>query len=311
MARHPRQRGEPKTAPRARIAAVAGLLALGAIAAVCVAGLLIDPAGRWFFRAVTSRLSLLCAAMLVVLGAAFAVLAGVLWQAGRPCRGKRGGEDGVAMIEFVLVLPFLLMLSLLMAQTSLLMVGNLCVHYSAFCAARTAVVTVPKDFGAGEPRNLMRDFGDETSKLYRVKTAAAWAVMPVSCDSEEIPPSDDVLPNGVSRFFGVQGIEPPIWADARLARRYTYAMDHTEISVAPPVVDDDDDDEYYDEHEDIHVTVQHTLYLSVPTAARIFAMLPGGVELEFGSGEYGTVITAACTLPNEGAQDYVDIEEFP
>ena len=36
------------------------------------------------------------------------------------------------MIEFTLALPFLLMLALLMAQTALVMVGNLCVHYAAF-----------------------------------------------------------------------------------------------------------------------------------------------------------------------------------
>ena len=37
----------------------------------------------------------------------------------------------------------------------------------------------------------------------------------------------------------------------------------------------------------------------------------GGVELPFGSNEYGMEITASYTLPNEGVQDYVDIEEFP
>jgi hypothetical protein len=59
------------------------------------------------------------------------------------------------------------------------------------------------------------------------------------------------------------------------------------------------------------VAVRHTFYLAVPYAARIFAMFPGGVKLDFGDGEYGTVIPASCVLPNEGVQDYVDIEMFP
>ena len=36
-----------------------------------------------------------------------------------------------------------------------------------------------------------------------------------------------------------------------------------------------------------------------------------GVELDFGSGQFGTVIRATCTLPNEGVHDYIDVEPFP
>jgi hypothetical protein len=49
----------------------------------------------------------------------------------------------------------------------------------------------------------------------------------------------------------------------------------------------------------------------VPTAARIFGLFPGGVELGFGQNEYGTEIVVSYTLPNEGVQDYVDKETFP
>ena len=289
--------------------------ALSVAALLAAAGWLMWLAGdeaHWLLRALTSRLSIVCMAVLAACGAAFAAVAGVLWQAGRPYRGRRGGEEGVAIIEFALALPFLLALALLMAQTSLVMVGNLCVHYSAFCAARTAIVTIPKDFGENEPRNLMKDNADASGKLHRIKAAAAWAVMPVSCGNEEVAASaGSTLPEGVARFFTVQGLEAPAWADSRLARKYTYATEHTQLAVRPPEVDEDDDDDLYDEHEDVHVTVQHTLYLSVPYAAKLFGMFPGGVELEFGDGEYGSVITASCTLPNEGVQDYVDIEIFP
>jgi len=290
-------------------AVVSGVFAL---AAWIVPGM-VAPKADWLLRALTSRLFLCCAAVLLLNGALFAALATMLWQAGRAYRGQPRAEEGAAIIEFALALPFMLLLSLVMAQTSLLMVGNVCVHYSAFCAARSAVVTVPRDYGDNEPRNYLKDNTDASGKLHRLKMAAAWAVMPVSCGSEDVPTAGDSLPNGLARFFSVQGIEAPAWVDERLARKLGYAIEHTDVSVLPPEVDDDDDDEFYDDHEDLHVTVRHTLYLAIPTAAKLFAMFPGGVELDFGEdgAEYGTVITARCSLPNEGVQDYVDVETFP
>ena len=301
--------------PAGRWWAVGGVTALvvaavlaGAIGVVYLTG---GPGG-WLLRAVTSRLFLLCAALLVVCGAIFSALAAVLWQAGRPYRGQPRGQDGVAIIEFACALPFMLMLSLIMAQTSLVMVGNVCVHYAAFCAARTATVTIPKDFGENEPRNHLKENTDASGKLHRMKMAAAWAVMPVSCDSSQISGAGDSLPNGLSRFFSVQALEAPAWVDARLARKLSYALDHTELSILPPVVTEDDDDELYNEHENLRVTVRHTLYLAVPYAAKLFASFPGGVEMDLGGAtEYGSVVTASCSLPNEGVQDYVDIEKFP
>ncbi|MGB2820190.1 MAG: hypothetical protein WBF17_04360 [Phycisphaerae bacterium] len=266
---------------------------------------------EWLLRAVTSRLFVFCAALLTVCGSIFAAMAAVLWQAGRPGRARRRAQEGAAIIEFALALPFMLLLSLLMAQTSLVMAGNVCVHYSAFCAARAAIVTIPRDYGVNEPRNYLKDNTDASGKLQRLKMAAAWAVMPVSCGSKDIAPAGDSLPNGLLRFFSVQGLDPPKWVDERLARKLGYAIDHTEVSILPPEVDEDDDDEFYDEHEDLRVTVRHTLYLAIPMAAKLFATFPGGVELNFGEGEYGTVIGASCSLPNEGVQDYVDIEKFP
>ena len=293
------------------VLAAGGAAAAALAAAACVLPGLIGPNADWLLRALTSRLFLSCAAMLSLCAAMFAALAMMLWQAGRPYRGQPRAQQGVAIIEFALALPFMLLLSLLMAQTSLVMVGNVCVHYSAFCAARSAAVTVPKDYGENEPRNHLKDNTDASGKIHRLKMAAAWAVMPVSCGSKDVPAAGDSLSNGLARFFSVQGRETPAWVDEGLARRLGYAIEHTEVSVQPPEVDEDDDDEFYDEHEDIHVTVRHALYLAIPTAAKLFSMFPGGVELNFGEGEYGTMITASCSLPNEGVQDYVDIERFP
>lgn len=277
----------------------------------------VGPRSHWLLQALTSRLFLSCAAVLVVCAVLLSVIVATLWHAGRPYRTAGRGEQGVAILEFAMALPFLLLLSLLMAQASLLMVGNVCVHYSAFCAARTAIIRIPQDYGASEPRNLILDGDgdDDTTKKYSVKLSAITAVLPVSCGSEDIMPAGaggDAYVNGVTRFLSLQGLEQPRWADARLSRKLAYAADHTEVAIDPPIArPGDDDDGSFEDNENVRVTVNHTFYLSVPTAARIFGLLPGGVDLEFGSGEYGTVITASYAMPNEGVQDYVDVETFP
>ena len=302
-----------KAAGRTGRRAAAALVG-SAIAIVLVGWGLLHATGphrHWALSALASPLMLTCALVLLASGTLFAVLAAVLWRAGRSWRGRPRGQEGAAMIEFALALPIMLLLSLLMAQTALLMVGNLCVHYAAFCAARSAIVNVPKDFGDSEPRNYVQNGSDPLGKLQRIKMAAAWALMPVSCGSRDLQPSDVVLPEGLSRFFSVQGLSPPGWIDERLARKFGYALTHSEVTLRPPHVDGNDEDDYYDEAEDLQVTVTHILYLPIPGAAKIFAAFPGGVKLSFGRGEYGTEVSASCTLPNEGVQDYVDVEHFP
>ncbi|MHC4481717.1 MAG: TadE/TadG family type IV pilus assembly protein, partial [Planctomycetota bacterium] len=212
--------------PVAAVVFVAALVA-GGLGALHLAG----PRASWLLRAVTSGQFIFCAVLLVVCAVLFAVVVRLLWELGRPYRKRRRSEDGLAIIEFTLAFPFLLGLALLMAQTSLVMVGNVCVHYSAFCAARAAVVTVPKDFGDQEPRNRLLDQDDPITKMHRIKRAAAWAVMPVSCGGEGINAAEGEIAQGVDRFFAVQGLESPGWADERLARKFQYAMDHTEVAV--------------------------------------------------------------------------------
>ncbi len=290
--------------------ALAGCMAIVAWPLAAAVG----PRSPWLAQAFTSRLFLSCAAVLVVCAVGLAVIAAMLWQAGRPYRTAGRGEQGVAILEFAMALPFLLMLSLLMAQASLVMVGNVCVHYAAFCAARTAIVAIPQDYGSSEPRNLILDSDDVTGKKYRVQLSAVTALAPVSCGSEDITPAGvggDAYVNGVTRLLSLQGLDQPAWADERLSRKLAYAAAHTDVTIDPPRPRTDDEDGYFQDNEDVRVTVRHTFYLSVPTAARIFRFMPGGVDLEFGDGEYGTVMTATYAMPNEGVQDYVDIETFP
>jgi hypothetical protein len=247
---------------------------------------------------------------LVMLGSAvaLAVLCGLLWRAGGSRRGWRGNQEGGAMIEFVMVLPIALMLVLIMAQSSLLMVGNLCVNYSAYCAARSAIVTIPDDLSPGEPPNYVDGRPDSSAKRRRILLAAAWAVLPVSCSIREQSEAGGLeLMEGLEKFFKTYNRKPPGWIRAHLGRKLRYALDHTSVDLAPP-----ENGDTYGPAEDIHVSVDHTFYLAVPYASGLFYKADrDGVELDIGTGEYGIVIRVACTLTNEGVQDYVDVEEFP
>src|SRR5690606_37869617 len=54
-------------------------------------------------------------------------------------------QAGTATMEFALVFPIFLFFILTLVQTSLLMVGNLYVHYAAFASVRSAIVQVPRN----------------------------------------------------------------------------------------------------------------------------------------------------------------------
>jgi hypothetical protein len=264
--------------------------------------------GNWLLRAMTSPLSVTCGLIMLGCLGLLVVLGKILWLAGVRERGAARGERGAAMLEFVMVMPFALMIILIMIQSMLLMVGNVVVHYSAYCAVRVAIVTIPDDYIPSEPANEMND-GLNSDKYQRIRRAAEWALMPVSSSSPYVGEAEIIeLSGGLDTFFSAYGEETPEWAYTMLARKMQYARDYTEVTVDPP---ERGRGAPYGDKEDIHVTVRHTFYMGVPYANTVFAEVVGGVELPFGAGEYGMMVEADCSLTNEGAQDYLDIEEFP
>jgi hypothetical protein len=263
----------------------------------------------WIVSAVTSSLFLRCLAVVVVGAAGLSGLMVILWRSGAGQRRKpRDGQGGAAIVEFALVLPIMLMIVLVMVQSSMLMGGNLCVHYAAYCACRSAVVQIPADLSdrGGEGANRLAPPAGSLKHL-RAKRAAVYALLPVACGNRSLASADDRgLTDGLADFFQSQGVETPGWVDGRIARKIGYADDYTSVEIDPPA-----DNEQYRADEEIKVTVDHTLYLSVPYGAWLFATLDDdGAELSFGDGEYGMVIRATCFMRNEGTQDYVDVERF-
>ncbi len=294
-------------------ACAGGLLVLlvgGIFAAVFFGGGIVgagDNERHWLPAAVTSPLFIACAAVALVSAVLAAWLAGALVLAGRRQRSHDGAEGG-AMIEFALVLPFLLMIVLVMIQSALLMGAQLCVNYAAYSAARSAVVQIPSDRGYNEPPNM-----PGSSKMERVRLAALWAVLPISSGGfEHTSPDGQTLRDGLERFFRNYGEDVPGWVDGRLGRKLAYARAHTEVSLTEPThtsghtLPSGETYTGYATHADVRAEVEHTIYLSVPFAARMFAVLGGGVRL--GPGEHGMPLKAHCTLINQGQQNYVDVE---
>jgi len=310
-----------------------GLLAgfEAAIIAGAVATLLVGACGHlapvthrpWWLAAATSRGFLVVAAVGLACLAAFVLLAAVMWQLGRPYRPAKGDQNGAVVLEFAMVLPIALMLVLVMAQSGLLMAGHLCVNYSAYCAARAAVVQIPANYSPSESQNELIDPA-ASGKHTRIRAAAIWPIIPVSCSSNEFPADDaSAIQAGLRSILNAYGNQAPGWMQgAYLGRKLGYADQYTDVQLlrydgqAASGQASYSELNYpytYGENEEVRVAVYHTFYLSVPYANWFFFKLDSnnGRSLDFGPGQYGLVIQAACSLINEGVQDYVDVESFP
>ncbi|MFP4140843.1 MAG: TadE family protein [Planctomycetota bacterium] len=308
------QRDNPPRPSRRRVIG-GGILAAAIVSVIAVAiasggGLVaVHSPGDWVAPAVQSRLFVTCAVVTFLCAAAVAWLCVGLWRAGAVHRAQpRDGEGGSAILEFAIVIPILGSLAMVMVQAAFLMGGNLCVHYAAYCAARSAIVQIPRDdsFRGGEdPNEIFVNGGSR--KMLAIRDAAIMAVMPVSAGGTDMPDGDDAgLGADLESVFRAYGQDAPGWIDGRIGRKLRYARDHTFVTVDPP-----ENGWRYARGEDIKVTVEHTLYMPVPYANFLFGELDeDGVELSSGEGEYGMVIRATCFMTNEGTSDVIEIEEF-
>jgi hypothetical protein len=292
---------------RLRTVGLIGLIVVGAILAV-VWGL--EELPGWLRGGLLSSTTLLSAgiALVCLIG-----LIGMGWglvvaRRHRSSRALLGGEDGVAMIEFVLVFPFLLMLVLIMIQSTMLMVGNLIVHYSAHCGVRSAIVYVPDSVGL-EGRNNPSASAVGSYKHQRIREAVLWALLPACPTDEKYAGGQWELVEGVDSIFRAYGEETPHWARTMLDRKMNYAEQNTTVKLDEP------DIWYtnnvwgeYGEAELLRVRVEHTLYLGIPYAQALFAKMDrSGTS---GGGSYGIRVYARAILTNEGEPDNVEVENF-
>ena len=227
-------------------------------------------------------------------------LAGSRSQWRRLLQLHRDEGGGVQSLAFVLTVPIFVMVVLLIVQVSQLMIGIALVHYSAYAAARSAIVWIPADTGGDEGENRISDrflddnagipSDDENDKTYtirpgsakyrKIELAAAMACMPIA------PSRDLGYRIGGETVASLQNIyrslDPNYEMNARIAKRLenklAYCLEHSRIKISflhrdvdPPLQRWDvppDRDEFYDNEvgwqDAIKVTVTHR-----------FALLPG------------------------------------
>lgn len=227
----------------------------------------------------------------------------------RRARGVMCGQSGTVLLEFILVLGMVLPIAAIMVQSSLMMGGYLSVNYASYCAARAAIVYIPRDLDT-EPRNTLSSLDDPSAseKVYRVWIAGVWAVMPVGdgSDSQASSARGMSLETGLSRLYSQYGQSAPKWASGRISRKLHYAEENTFVRINPPRSETG----LYGEHEDVTIYLSHEMLLNVPYAAKLMAMVDDTSQ-DLGDGRYTITVEIPTTLTSEGANDKIDIEEFP
>jgi hypothetical protein len=236
---------------------------------------------------------------------------GCLWGLLRFANFKRdadvSSESGSATLEFVLIIPMLLFCTLTLAQTTMVMGGNIFVHYAAFAATRSAITTIPLDYSdVSEPRNYL--VLPDGSKSQRIRQAAVFALLPVAGRTSDSSTSESqLLVEGFKSYYNDLGQEPPAWIDNFLAERLAYANAHTGITFSRAVTESVDDLVMLPLEEGVHqfgprepitVQVEHQLNLAVPYVWPLFADSTAARH---------TQVKAYYTLNNEG----IDIELPP
>jgi hypothetical protein len=261
----------------------------------------------WWRAALLSEWSLLCMAVAAVAMAGVVLLGRALMH----LRGGRGRlaatrEAGTATVEFALVFPIVLFLMLTLIQTTLLMAGNLFVHYSAFAATRSAITQIPRDLRGlgGEGPNAVIAVG--SAKLEAIRRSAYFAVVPACGRLESAGIATDDFVGGLRRYFASSGQAVPRWVDTLAADRLRYAAANTTVQLLETLVvlghvqfnELPAREEFvFGPKDPVTVRVRHRLNLSIPYARALFA--DGRHDTAVGRGAYADV-TAQFTLTNEG-----------
>lgn len=273
----------------------------------------------WLQQALTSRLTLMCAAIVAVSLFILAILVRASIRIHRADRIDRSQPTevkaspaslaadarGTTTVEFALVFPILLLLALLMVQAMFLMAGNMYVHYAAYQAARRAIVEIPQDYTSSGDYPANEYSNSKGSLKYdRIHRAAYLALLPVAGRSSGGGGAAGNVVDALSSHYSTYGATAPNWIDRMLAGKVAYAADHTEIEVLETNVEDDDvtfdplpEQPYrFGLRDVVTVRLKHELNLGVPFASRFFA---DGDHGDGGTGRY-TVVVADASLTNEG-----------
>lgn len=229
-----------------------------------------------------------------------------------PIKQRLSDDSGVAMIEFVLVTPILLIVTLLLIQTMLVFTGLFYVQYAAFAAVRSAIVQIPAV--STEPSNELVS-SDSSDKYQAIRSAAVFAVLPVSGREGGSSVASSELVSGIGEVFSAQGRSQPAWVDGMLGERLNYADNHTEITIERVSGENEavvfspvESYATFSPKEAIAVRVRHEFALSIPLASRVFSAVgesgtysPASRDSESpGPPGQWTLIESRAILTNEG-----------
>ena len=171
----------------------------------------------------------------------------------RLCSIHRCQRGSVQSLSFVLTLPFFVMIIMLIVQVSHIMFANILIQYSAYAAARSAIVWIPANATADESANRIASFDHpvynltdtrhhheftsyDGPKMSKIKTAAMMALMPLG-PSRDLGYSLDA--DGESLYLAQSQIYQTLDTDslnnsridARLRNKLAYTAANTEIEM--------------------------------------------------------------------------------
>ncbi len=270
----------------------------------------------WLWQALTSEVSVRHLIWIFVLALLLVMTLGSLTRLAPQRRNLKkllGNDDGTAMMEFALVLPFLLFMMLLLAQVTLISAGNVQVHYAGYAATRTAVTQIPQDHSArsGSAANVITA-AESDAKYDMIHRAGALACVPISGRATGGSVNTEAYLQGLRDYFASLNRAAEPWVAEPLKDRVRYAFNHTFISVGTTRINgdgtvsfvalSDGESHTFAPREPMTVRLQHELDLAVPYVRAFFA--DGSHE----SGRFAIVV-AQYTLINEG--DPTELPEEP
>ncbi|MCY2993267.1 MAG: pilus assembly protein [Planctomycetota bacterium] len=250
-----------------------------------------------------------CLPHLLAIGAAICGLrllvgaSGARLQLARLRRLPRDQTGAVQSLSFVLTLPVFIMLLMFIVQWSQVLIARIVVEYAAFAAARSAIVWIPANLGAGaEQENRIGRYqylGDVTAddgylyseyqilpegpKFNRIQLAAVMACLSV-CPSRDVGTPHDLPGNAAAPVLwkAYAAYAPSALANpqipARLANKLAYSLQHTRVEIRVRHKDDEpelarhDREPYPEDFTSNEIGWQDQL---VVTVRHDFAMLPG------------------------------------
>ncbi|MEM6505218.1 MAG: hypothetical protein AAF711_07100 [Planctomycetota bacterium] len=276
------------------------------------------PPSDWWWATLTSGPALwllgfavLCLVLLLFMGYRLRAVSARYRKQG--VKQRFADDSGVAMVEFVLVTPILLIVTLLLIQTMLVFTGLFYVQYSAFAAARTAIVQIP--MASSEPMNELSP-SRGSDKFDAIESAAVLAVLPVSGREGGSSVASSQLVSGIREVYSAQGRSEPAWVDEMLGERLNYAINHTGVTVErlsssdSAVAGFEPVEQYavFTPKEAIAIRVRHEFALTVPLASRVFSAVgesgsysPASRDSDSpGPPGQWTLIESRAILTNEG-----------